>query len=42
MDTESKAELERLFRSEANGRHVIWDLKDLTLAKQDAIDFLER
>jgi hypothetical protein len=42
MDSESMAELERLFWSEANGRHVILDLKDLTLANQDAINFLER
>jgi hypothetical protein len=41
MDSESIAELERLFRSEAN-RHVVLDLKDLTLANQDAINFLER
>ena len=42
MDSESIAELERLFRSEANGRHVILELKDLTLANQDAINFFER
>ena len=42
MDSESIAELERLFRSEANGRHVILDLKDLTLVNQNAINFLER
>jgi hypothetical protein len=42
MDSESIAELERLFRSEANGRHVILDLKDLTLANLNAINFLER
>jgi hypothetical protein len=41
MDSESIAELERVFRSEAN-RHVILDLQDLTLANQDAINFLER
>jgi hypothetical protein len=42
MEEEDIAELERLFRSEANGRHVILDLKDLTLANQDAINFFER
>jgi hypothetical protein len=42
MDSEGIAELERVFRSEANGRHMILDLKDLTLANQDAINFLER
>ncbi len=41
MDSESIAELERLFQSEAN-RHMILDLKDLTLANQDGINFLER
>jgi hypothetical protein len=40
MDSESIAELERLFLSEAN-RHAILDLKDLTLANQDGINFLE-
>ena len=42
IDSESIAELERLFLSEANGHHVILDLKDLTLANQDAINVLER
>jgi hypothetical protein len=42
MDSESIAELERVFRSEANGCHMILDLKDLTLANQDAVNFLER
>ena len=41
MDSESIAELERLFQSEAN-RHMILDLKDLTLASQDGINVLER
>ena len=41
MDSESIAELERLFQSEAD-RHMILDLKDLTLANQNAINFLER
>jgi hypothetical protein len=41
MDSESIPELERLFQSEAN-RHMILDLKDLTLANQDGINFLER
>jgi hypothetical protein len=42
MDSESIKELERVFRSEAKDSHMILDLKDLTLANQDAIDFLER
>ena len=41
MDSESIAELEKLFRSEANGRHVILELK-ATLANQDPINSLER
>jgi hypothetical protein len=42
MDSESVAELERLFRSEANGSQIAFDLKDITLANQDAVNFLER
>ena len=42
MDSESISELERVFGSEANGCHMTLDLKDLTLANQDAINFLER
>jgi hypothetical protein len=42
MDEESIAELETLIRSEANGRRIVLDLKDLTLAGRDAINFLER
>jgi hypothetical protein len=42
MDEEHIAELEALINSEANGRHIVLDLKNLTLAGQDAIRFLER
>jgi hypothetical protein len=42
MDSESVAELESLFRSEADGTHMVLDLKDITLVNQDAINFLER
>ncbi len=42
IDEEHIAELETLIRSEANGRRIVLDLKDLTLAGQDAISFLER
>ena len=42
MDSDSVAELERLFRSEANGHQIALDLKDITLANQDAVNFLER
>jgi hypothetical protein len=41
MDGEHIAELETLIRSEANGRRIVIDLKDLTLAGQEAISFLE-
>jgi hypothetical protein len=36
------AELETLVRPETNGRHLVLDLKDLTLVGRDAISFLER
>jgi anti-anti-sigma regulatory factor len=42
MDKEHIDELEALIRSEANGRRIVLDLKDLTLVGQDAITFLER
>ena len=42
MDEEPIAELETLINSEANGRRIILDLKDVTLVNEDAITFLER
>jgi anti-anti-sigma regulatory factor len=42
MDEEPMAELETLISSEANGRPIILDLKDLTLVNENAITFLER
>ena len=42
MDEEHIAELETLIRSEANGRRIVLDLKDLTLVGQEAISILER
>ena len=42
MDEENTAELEKLIRSETNGRHIVLDLKDLILVGRDAISFLER
>ena len=42
MDEKPIAELERLINSEANGRRIVLDLKDLTLVNDDAITFLER
>jgi hypothetical protein len=42
MDQEDITELQTLIGSEANGHRIVLDLKDLTLAGQDAISFLER
>ena len=42
MDEESIAELQTLLNSEANGRRIVLDLKNLTLVNEDAITFLER
>ena len=42
MDEESIAELARLINSEANGRRIVLDLKNLTLVNEDAITFLKR
>ena len=42
MDEEHIAELERLIKSEAKGRQIVLDLRDLTLVGRDAITFLER
>ena len=42
MDEEPIAELETLISSEANGRRIVLDLKDLTLVNESAISFLER
>jgi hypothetical protein len=42
MEEEDIAELEALIRSEAKGRRIVLDLKDITLANQDAVNFLER
>jgi hypothetical protein len=42
MEEEGRAQLETLIRSEANGRRIVLDLKDLTLIGRDVISFLER
>jgi len=42
MDEEHIAELENLIELEANGHHIVLDLKDLTLAGQGSIRFLKR
>ena len=42
MDAESIAGLRTLFGSEAKGRRIVLDLKDLTLVDRDAVSFLQR
>jgi anti-anti-sigma regulatory factor len=42
MDAENVAELRTLFGAEAGGRHIVLDLKDLTLVDEDAVAFLKR
>jgi anti-anti-sigma regulatory factor len=42
MDEQSIVELETLVNSEEKGRRIVLDLKDLTLANEDAITFLVR
>jgi hypothetical protein len=42
IDEEQIAELEALIKSEAKGRQIVLDLKDLTLVARDAISFLKR
>jgi hypothetical protein len=42
MAQDDIAELEALISSEARGRPIELDLKDVTLVGQDAINFLER
>ena len=42
MDAENLDELKKLFISEARGRRITLDLKELTLVDQDAVSFLER
>ncbi len=42
MDAENLVELETLMTSEADGRRIVLDLRDLTLVDQDAVSFLNR
>lgn len=42
MDAENIGEMKLLFQSEANGRRIVLDLRDLTLVDQAAVSFLER
>jgi anti-anti-sigma regulatory factor len=40
IDKEDIAELEALIGAEEKGRHIVLDLKDMTLTGQDGITFL--
>lgn len=40
MRAEDIGELETLTRAEASGRHIVLDLKDLTLVDHDVVSFL--
>ena len=42
IDSDTMVELERLIDSEAKGRGVVLNLKDLTLVDEDGIILLER
>ncbi|MCU1294283.1 MAG: hypothetical protein JWP08_3133 [Bryobacterales bacterium] len=42
IDAENMAELERLIKTEANGRPIALDLKDLMLVNREAVSFLDR
>ena len=42
MDIDTMADLERLIDSEAKGRGVVLNLKDLTLVDEDSVIFLAR
>ena len=42
LDAENLSELKTLFSSEASGRRITLDLKELTRVDQDAVRFLKR
>jgi anti-anti-sigma regulatory factor len=42
MDAENIGELETVVRKEADDRHIVLDLRDVTLVDQDAVSFLKR
>jgi anti-anti-sigma regulatory factor len=42
MNTETMAELKTLIDSEANGRRVVLNLRDLTLVDENGVIFLDR
>ena len=41
MNAENVAELKQMFKSEAEGRPIVLDLKDLTLVDRDTVRFLK-
>jgi len=41
LDAENVEELKTLFKTEANGRHIVLNLEELTLVDRDAVSFLE-
>ena len=42
LEAENLDELKTVMNSDANGRRIVLDLKDLILVDQDAVSFLER
>ena len=40
IEAEDVSELQRLFQLESKGRHLVLDLKDVTLVARDAVEFL--
>jgi hypothetical protein len=42
IDDGNTADLEKLIRSEAKGRRIVLDLRDVTIVNRDAVSFLER
>jgi len=40
IDRENVAELQAVIEAEVSGKHVVLDLKDVTLVGQDAVTFL--
>ena len=42
MGAENVGELETLTSAEVSGRHIVLDLKDLTLVDHDVVSFLRR
>ena len=42
LSAENIGEMETLLRAEASGRHIVLELKDLTLVDQQIVSFLKR